>query len=253
MADSIDNLYYRVDEEECDMLKNYILQYLRDEISYRTERCIKVFNEEDQIKKFAEFKAFIFSIGSAMDLVRVRIFNEFPTKNRFKSFSDFGKNGLSQDFENFVEKKFVTNFHNVKKEDITFPIDKIIKIFFAKKFVEKKKILDVNGKNGEKKFTLWEIYNSLKHSTIIKDKEIYFVMTDSIIGRSEEFIVETFDKKEKCYYYISFPGKPVAPEGIKPEDCDISSESETLIWIKKISKKIIEFLNSLDKILEKHK
>lgn len=226
------------------MDSNYILDKLSEEISYRVQQCEKVWNEDVPVNKFSEFKAFIFSLGSAMDIVRVHLFFDFlpenkkKQKNKKKYFTDLfdNKTGkLLNEFERYLKEKI----DNQKvATDIIKAFNKTWKIFFGKKYMAYCREV-----GEEKCYQLWEIYNKLKHTSIIEKSYIISLFTNDIVGTSGDLMIIIFD--ENHFYELHFPGKPVFPEGMKPEDFGYSSENQTLDWIKDISKEIINFLKAL--------
>ncbi|HEW92556.1 MAG TPA: hypothetical protein ENF81_08455 [Thermotogaceae bacterium] len=223
----------------------YILEKLSKEISYRVQRCEEVWNEGEPLKKFTEFKAFIFSIGNAMDLVRVHLFKDFPPKGRYKYFKDLfdrDKKNLSEEFEKYLKEKITGQ---KVPSGIIKAFNRIRSIFFDEKYKGfcRKKL-------EEKDFHLWKIYNSLKHTSVVEKSHIIASFTNDIIGTSGDIMIEIFFGKN--LYELHFPGKPVAPEGVKPEDFGYSSENQTLIWIRSLGQKIIEFLESLKELLKLH-
>ncbi len=225
------------------MKSTYTLEKLIEEISYRTQRCEEAWNEGDPLKRFSEFKAFIFSIGSAMDIVRVHVFFDFPpigNKYYFKDlFGDKQKN-ISDSFIEHLEGKIADRR---VKDSVIEALDKIRKIFFDERY---EAFLRENP-HDKKYFSLWQIYNSLKHTSIPKESYIKALFTDSIIGTSGDIMIEIFD--DEHLYEIHFPGKPVAPEGIKPEDLGYSSENQTLVWIEALKQEVVNFLETLKNTL----
>jgi len=221
-----------------------LLQKLVKEISYRTQQCEGAWREGNSLKKFAEFKAFIFSIGSAMDLIRVHVFKDFPAKRKAKYFTDLldDENTLSQDFKEHLEKS--VKDHKLLSRTIK-TIDGMRSIFFDKKY----KGFCRKGLK-EKDFHLWRIYTSLKHTSIVEESYIKAVFTDDIVGTSGDIMIEIFDEEDGRSYELHFPGKPVTPKGVKLGNFGYSSENQTLVWIKSLSQEIIDFLNSLKELLK---
>ena len=70
-----------------------VLDYYIEDIKYRIEACQTVDKEKNNFnKKVAEFRAFIFSIGSSMDIIRNNVFEDYEKNNsqhaKIKHFSD---------------------------------------------------------------------------------------------------------------------------------------------------------------------
>jgi len=224
------------------MNSTYLLEKLSKEISYRVQQCEKVWKEGDSLKKFSEFKAFIFSLGSAMDIVRVRLFVDYPPKNKnkyFKDLFDLESKKISEDFVKYMKEKL---FDQKVISDVIEAFNKISYIFFSDKYVG-----FCREKIEKKNFSLWKIYNSLKHTSIVEKSHIIANFTNDLIGTSGDIMLEIFDGN--YLYEIHFQGKPVVPEGVESEIFGYSSENQTLIWIWNVSHKVICFLKFLNEYL----
>ncbi len=100
------------------------------------------------------------------------------------------------------------------------------------------------GEEGVKKFGLWDIYNSLKHSCYPLESH-FSAFTNGILGKTHEMLLYIFDGDEK--YYLPIWGGWVAPEGLK--EYAESKENPFITLIKTIGNDIIENLKTLNEIL----
>ena len=174
-----------------------VLDYYIEDIKYRIEACQAVDEENNFNKKVAEFRAFIFSIGSSMDIIRNNVFEDYEKNNsqppKIKHFSDIYsiKEGKIQDeFDDYLNKKYTDQ----QKQQIKTTVENLGEILSNRKYpyflAKKNHRLGsmFEGEEGVKKFGLWDIYNSLKHSCYPL-KSHFSAFTNGILGKKHEMLL----------------------------------------------------------------
>ncbi|MBL5982240.1 hypothetical protein NAAC61_09700 [Petrotoga sp. 8T1HF07.NaAc.6.1] len=76
-----------------------VLDYCIKDIEYRIKSCENSYEKGDFNEKVSDFRAFIFSVGSSMDIMRNEIFEDYNQNKKRKYFSDIFdiKNDKKQD------------------------------------------------------------------------------------------------------------------------------------------------------------
>ncbi|MDK2907181.1 MAG: hypothetical protein PWP02_957 [Thermosipho sp. (in: thermotogales)] len=194
---------------------DYDLIYCINDIKYRKQMLIKSWQNNDINIKFSELRALIFSIGSSMDILRNTIFNEYSSNNKSKKyFTDiFEKGKISQKFKSYIREKFGDELF----EDIKNYIENLGEILLSKKIQGFNKPIALKGEKC-KKFSVWDIYNSLKHSFYPKESPIKAYFYDSLAGHKGELVIEINDLKASKKYYIHFFGGYIFPEGYRDKE-----------------------------------
>jgi len=231
-----------------------VLDYYIEDIKYRIEACQAVDEENNFNKKVAEFRAFIFSIGSSMDIIRNNVFEDYEKNNsqppKIKHFSDIYsiKEGKIQDeFDDYLNKKYTDQ----QKQQIKTTVENLGEILSNRKYpyflAKKNHRLGsmFEGEEGVKKFGLWDIYNSLKHSCYPLESHFSAFTSDILLGKKHEMLLYIFDGDEK--YYLPIWGGWVTFEGA--EDYAKGKENPFITLIKTIGNDIIDNLKTLNEIL----
>jgi len=229
-----------------------VLDYCIEDIKYRIEACKAVDKENNFNKKVSEFRAFIFSVGSSLDIIRNNVFEDYEKNDsqpaKSKHFSDIysiKKGKIQNEFDEYLNGKYTDQ---KQKQQIRTTFENLGKFLSNKKYqfpaTKNTSGLMLEGEVGIKEFGLWDIYNSLKHSCY--PLESYFVLfTKDIIGEKHEMLLYIFDGDEK--YYLPIWGGWVTPEGA--EDYAESKENPFITLIKAIGNDIIDNLKTLNEIL----
>ena len=230
-----------------------VLDYCIEDIKYRIEACEAVDKEKNNFnKKVAEFRAFIFSVGSSMDIIRNNVFEDYEKNNsqppKIKHFSDIysiKKGKIQNEFDEYLNNKYTDQ---KQKQQIRITLENLGEILSNKKYqfpATKNPLgLMLEGEVGIKEFGLWDIYNSLKHSCYPLESH-FALFTKDIIGEKHEMLLYIFDGDEK--YYLPIWGGWVTPEGA--EDYAESKENPFITLIKAIGNDIIDNLKALNEVV----
>lgn len=220
-----------------------ILNYCINDIKYRKEMLIKSWKIGEAYIKFSELRALIFSLGSSMDILRNSIFNEYPSNKQKKYFTDiFVNEKIREEFEIYIREKFDEGII----ENIKNCVENLGKILLSKKIEGFDSTFALRGEKG-KKFSVWDIYNSLKHSFYPKESPILAYFIDSLAGYKGELIIEIFDFKTNKKYYIHFFGDYIFPEGY--EDKEKEGTNRFLEFMLLLVDKILENLEKLNLLI----
>ena len=229
-----------------------VLDYCIEDIKYRIEACEAVDKEENNFnKKVTEFRAFIFSVGSILDIIRNNVFEDYEKNDsqpaKIKHFSDIysiKKDKIQNEFDKYLNDKYTDQ----QKQQIRTTVESLGKILSNKKYPflasknSSRPILE--GEAGVKKFGLWEIYNSLKHSCY-PSEPFGFYFPNDILGLKHEMSLYIFDGKDK--YYIPIWGGWVVPVGA--EEYAKDKENPFITLIKTIGNDMIDNLKVLNETL----
>ncbi len=229
-----------------------ILDCCIEDIKYRIEACEAVDKEKNNFnKKVAEFRAFVFSVGSSMDIIRNNVFEKYKKNEsqsaKSKYFSDIysikeGK--IKDEFDEYLDNKYPDK----QKQQIRTTVGSLGKILSNEKypFAAIKNSLGImfEGETEVKKIGLWDIYNSLKHSCYpLKSSCIIF--TNDILGLKHEMLLYIFDGEEK--YYLPIWGGWVVPVGA--EEYAKDKENPFITLIKTIGTDITDNMKVLNEIV----
>lgn len=229
-----------------------VLDYCIKDIEYRIKSCESSYEKGDFNEKVSDFRAFIFSLGSSMDIMRNEIFEDYNQSKKRKYFSDIFdiKSDKKQDirsckirddFRNYLSNNYTDQNKKQKILEIMENLGIIISndkyYFIAQKFSK--------GKIEEKKISLWDIYNSLKHSCYPRKPNTYAYFMDDIVGYKGEMLLIIHTIKGE--YSFEIFGGWVAPEGL--EEYAKSKENPYLKMIKDIGNYIIINLKALEEVI----
>ncbi|HQD63413.1 MAG TPA: hypothetical protein PK894_07445 [Defluviitoga sp.] len=229
-----------------------VLDYCIEDIKYRIEACEAVDKEENNFnKKVAEFRAFIFSVGSILDIIRNNVFEDYEKNDsqpaKIKHFSDIysiKKDKIQDEFDKYLNDKYTDQ----QKQQIRTTVESLGKILSNKKYPfpasKNPSGLMFKGEAGVKKFGLWDIYNSLKHSCY-PSESLCITFTNDILGEKHEMLLYIFDGKGK--YYLPIWGGWVVPVGA--EEYAKDKENPFITLIKTIGNDMIDNLKVLNEIL----
>jgi len=229
-----------------------VLDYCIKDIEYRIKSCESSYEKENFNGKVSDFRAFIFSMGSSMDIVRNEIFEEYKQNKKRKYFSDIFdiKNDKKQDikrckirgdFKNYLSDNYTDQNKRQKILELLENLGKIIsndKYYFTARNFSK-------GKFEEKKISLWDIYNSLKHSCYPRKPNTIGMWVDDILGYKGEMLLN-ISTTEGEYSFEIFGGW-LAPEGA--EEYSKSKENPYLKMIKDFGNYIIRNLRALREVI----
>ena len=229
-----------------------VLDYCIKDIEYRIKSCESSYEKGDFNEEVSDFRAFIFSVGSSMDIMRNEIFEDYKQNKKRKYFSDIFdiKNDKKQDirsceirgdFRNYLSNNYTDQNKRQKILEIMEDLGKIISndkyYFFAQNFSK--------GKIEKKKISLWDIYNSLKHSFYPRKPNTFGMWVDDIVGYKGEMLL-IIHTTEGEYSFEIFGGW-VAPEGA--EEYAKSKENPYLKMIKDFGNYIIKNLQALHEVI----
>ncbi|PNR88525.1 hypothetical protein X925_05890 [Petrotoga sp. 9T1HF07.CasAA.8.2] len=229
-----------------------VLDYCIKDIEYRIKSCESSYEKEDFNEKVSDFRAFIFSMGSSMDIIRNEIFEDYKQNKKWKYFNDIFdiKNDKKQDirsceirgdFKNHLSNNYTDQNKRQRILEIMENLGIIISndkyYFIAQKFSK--------GKIEEKKISLWDIYNSLKHSCYPRKPNTYAYFKDDIVGYKGEMLLN-ISTTEGEYSFEIFGGW-VAFEGA--EELAKSKENPYLKMIKDIGNYIIKNLTDMQEVI----
>ncbi len=186
--------------------KRIVLKYCIGDINHR----IKSYEKEDFNKKVSDFRAFIFSIGSSIDIIRNTVFEDYKKEDnqhpRNKYFRDIfnNNNKIFDGFKNYLKENYIEQNKTEKIIEIIKNLGEIIlnkKYYFSAKKSYNRPILKGEFENI-KKFSIWNLYNSLKHSCYPEKSYTLAYFSDDILGYKGEMVIYFNFKGEKYYYEI---------------------------------------------------
>jgi hypothetical protein len=229
-----------------------VLDYCIKDIEYRIKSCESSYEKGDFNEEVSDFRAFIFSVGSSMDIMRNEIFEDYKQNKKRKYFSDIFdiKNDKKQDirsceirgdFRNYLSNNYTDQNKRQKILEIMEDLGKIISndkyYFIAQNFSK--------GKIEKKKISLWDIYNSLKHSFYPRKTNTITMRVDDLVGYKGEMllIISTTEGE----YSLEIFGGRIAFEGA--EEYAKSKENPYLNMIKDLGNYIIKNLQALREVI----
>ncbi|POZ89524.1 hypothetical protein [Petrotoga halophila] len=229
-----------------------VLDYCIKDIEYRIKSCESSYEKGDFNEKVSDFRAFIFSLGSSMDIMRNEIFEDYNQSKKRKYFSDIFdiKSDKKQDirscrirddFRNYLSNNYTDQNKKQKILEIMENLGIIIsndKYYFTAQNFSK-------GKIEKKKISLWDIYNSLKHSCYPRKPNTYAYFKDELVGYKGEMLL-SISTTEGEYSFEIFGGW-VPFEGAE-EDAK-NKENPYLKMIKDIGNYIIRNLKALEEVI----
>lgn len=234
--------------------KKQVLDFCVEDIKYRMKLCEKSYEENNFNKIVSDFRAFVFSIGSCMDIIRNTVFEDYEAKNdqssRSKYFSniyDIKNNNICCNFKNYLNKKYTNQNKQEKIIETMKNLGKIISkegYYFNAKKGKGEPILE-GEVEGIKKFGLWSLYNSLKHSCYPGKPNTIAYFKDDILGYKGEMLLFIFDGEEK--YYFEIFGGFVTPNGA--EEYAKDKENPYIKKIKDIGNGLIKNLKALYELI----
>lgn len=223
------------------MKKGYeLIENCIQDISHRVNICKKVWKEQNLYKRIAEFRVFIFSVCSSADLIRSNVFEDFK-KKRKQYFTDILERNRVKLCKEFVSYLRNHEKYKLKHKKLEKEIQKLAEILFKKIFMATDIYL-IASEDG-KCFSLWEIYNALKHSVYPERSPIAAYFVKDLAGYSGEMLIRM--KSEDKDYYIHLWGGYVFPEGYEDER---KERNETLVLIENVGEKICEVFKAMKEI-----
>jgi hypothetical protein len=229
-----------------------VLDYCIKDIEYRIKSCENSYEKGDFNEKVSDFRAFIFSVGSSMDIMRNEIFEDYNQNKKRKYFSDIFdiKNDKKQDirsceirgdFKNYLSNNYTDRNKRQKIIEIMENLGIIISndkyYFIAQNFSK--------GKIEKKKISLWDIYNSLKHSCYPRKPNTLGMWLNELLGYKGEMLL-SISTTEGEYSFEIFGGW-VTFEGFEEEAKN--KENPYLKMIKDIGNYIIRNLKALEEVI----
>jgi len=229
-----------------------VLDYFIKDIEYRIKSCESSYEKEDFNEKVSDFRAFIFSVGSSMDIMRNEIFEDYKQNKKRKYFIDIFdiKNDKKQDirsceirgdFKNYLSNNYTDRNKRQKIIEIMENLGIIISndkyYFIAQNFSK--------GKIEKKKISLWDIYNSLKHSCYPRKPNTLGMWLNELVGYKGEMLL-SISTTEGEYSFEIFGGW-VTFEGFEEEAKN--KENPYLKMIKDIGNYIIRNLKALEEVI----
>lgn len=229
-----------------------VLDYCIKDIEYRIKSCENSYEKGDFNEKVSDFRAFIFSVGSSMDIMRNEIFEDYNQSKKRKYFSDIFdiKSDKKQDirsckirddFRNYLSNNYTDQNKKQKILEIMENLGIIIsndKYYFTAQNFSK-------GKIEKKKISLWDIYNSLKHSFYPRKPNTIAMWVDDLVGYEGEMLL--IIPTTKGEYSLEIFGGRTTFEGA--EELLKNKENLYLKRIKDFGNYIIRNLKALEEVI----